>query len=159
MYTRKRHLLAVFVFAGLMITCGILSDIYKLAWISDWLGEFLFFFFLVTLFTYGTHFSGPAFSRQGWARRMLIIAAIFLPIWTFLNIDIAPDAQVPMRLFGLSWTMSGESASHLFSFGTCAIALAAAALMWREYLQKAAAAKDAVTDPKSSKPPDSQPAA
>ncbi|MFZ4576390.1 MAG: hypothetical protein ACOYN0_18550 [Phycisphaerales bacterium] len=127
----------ILAFAVVVIAVGTIGDVYKLRWMIDWLSPILMICFLVALSLLG---SDPAKARGSRVARIARAAAIVAPTYAFMNIELAADAPIAMRLFGRSWTIQALAAGHFLLLGGLFLGALIVGLSWMEVRSNAAAA-------------------
>ena len=132
MRSPSRSLLFIVIFAILAIAAGILGDTYKWAWASDWVAPLFMFLYLIALGNFSQVATSKSTTPAGRLKQWAKTAAVTVPIYAFLNIEMVGETPAAMRLFGLSWTMTPYAASRFLSFCGVIIGAAAVGLSWME---------------------------
>jgi len=153
----KQPMVVIVMLGVIAIVAATLGESSKVAWVSNWLAPILMLLFFIALHTLTTTAPQGITTRKGkvvWWVRTAVLAGL---MWLFISIDLVGDAPVPMRLMGLTWTMSPYGAGKLLQLvGLVLPAIACGFWAWdhRRALEAAFPA-----DGKAGQPPSVPPAA
>lgn len=129
-----------FALAALAIVAAVVGEIYKVAWVADWLAPILMLLFFVSLSTLSHRPDASRGTRSGKVASYAAVAAFAAVIYLFISIEVVSDAPVALRLMGLSLTMSGHAASRFLVISGLAIGAIGVWLNTSQLRREAAAA-------------------
>jgi hypothetical protein len=98
--------------AVLAISAVVIGEVYKVAWVADWLAPILMLIFFVSISTLSHRPDASASTRSGRVASYAKVTAFAVLIYLFIMIEIVSDAPVTLRLMGMSMSMSGQAASR-----------------------------------------------
>jgi len=135
----KQLRIVVIMLAVLAVAAGIVGDIYKVAWVANWLAPIVKMLFVVGLWTLCVAPPKGVIARKGmvvWLARWAVLNVLVL---LFLSIDLVGEAPVSMRLMGLSWTMSPYRAGLFLEVTGFVLGGIACGMAWMDHHRDAAA--------------------
>lgn len=108
----KHAWLVYFIFAVLAIAAAVVGEVYKVAWVAEWLAPILMLLCFVSISTLSHRPDASAGTRSGRVASYAKVTAFAAVIYLFISIEVVSDAPVTLRLMGLSMSMSGHAASR-----------------------------------------------
>lgn len=108
----KHAWLVYAVLAVLAIAAVIIGEVYKIAWVSDWLAPILTLLCFVSMSTLSHRPDATAGTPAGKLASHAKVTAFAVLVYLFIMIEIVSDAPVTLRLMGMSMSMSGQAASR-----------------------------------------------
>lgn len=129
-----------FMLAVLAIAAVIVGEVYKVAWVADWLAPILTLLCFVSISTLSHRPDASASTRSGRVASYAKVTAFAAVIYLFISIEIVSDAPVTLRLMGMSMSMSGHAASRFLVIAGLAIGAVGVWLNTSQLRREAAAA-------------------
>jgi len=136
----KHAWLVYLTLAGLAIAAAVVGEVYKVAWVAEWLAPILMLLCFVSISTLSHRPDASASTRSGRVASYAKVTAFAVLIYLFISIEVVSDAPVTLRLMGLSMTMSGHAASRFLVISGLVIGATGVWLNTSQLRREAAAA-------------------